>query len=254
MCMKIAIITQPDNLVIPKNVCLLAEADFVHLAAVLVLDVKGSLMNKRGVFFRGFGFIQMSKLAFTIVFDKVLKILQGRHESLRKIARFYNADFKTVKSLHEEPMLKYLAALNLDLIVSYSAPIVFKKELLSIPRHGCINLHCSRLPHFAGLLPSFWVLYFQENIVGATIHYMDDRIDNGGILAQVEIPLNGAESMYDVIRITKESGGKLMLEVLKAFKSGRIKVEENDPERGSYYTWPTVDEMRNFRKRGGRLI
>lgn len=252
--MKIAIITQPDNLVIPKNVCLLAEADFIDLAAVLVLDVKGSLINKRSIFFRGFGFMQMSKLAFTLFFDKVLKILQGRLGSLRKIARFYNADFKVVRSLHEESMLKYLRFLDLDLIVSYSAPIVFKKKLLSIPKYGCVNLHCSRLPHFAGLLPSFWVLYHQENKAGATIHYMDDRIDNGGILAQVEIPLCGVESMYDVIRITKEAGGKLMLEVLKAFNSGRVKVEENDPERGSYYTWPTVDEMRDFRRKGGRLI
>ena len=252
--MKIAIITQPDSLVIPKNVCLLAEEDFVNLAAVLVLDVKGSLMNKRGVFLRGFGLIQMSKLAFTIVFDKFLKLLQGKHGSLIKIARHYNADFRKVRSLHENFMLNYLRSLELDLIVSYSAPIVFKKELLGIPKYGCINLHCSRLPYFAGLLPSFWVLYFQEDKAGATIHYMDDRIDNGGILAQIEIPLSGSESMYDVIRITKEAGGILMLEVLKNIKSGRLKIIENDSEQGTYFTWPTVNEMWEFRGKGGRLI
>ena len=74
------------------------------------------------------------QLAFAIVFDKFLKLLKGKHGSLKKIARHYNADFRKVRSLHENFMLNYLRSLELDLIVSYSAPIVFKKELLGMER------------------------------------------------------------------------------------------------------------------------
>ncbi|MGZ7367589.1 formyltransferase family protein, partial [Streptococcus pyogenes] len=49
-----------------------------------------------------------------------------------------------------------------DVIVSFSASQVFRKELLRLPAKGCINLHCSLLPHYRGLLPSFWVLFHGE--------------------------------------------------------------------------------------------
>ena len=64
--------------------------------------------------------------------------------------------------------------------------MIFKKELLKIPRYGCINLHCSILPKYAGLLPSFWTIYNKEEKIGSTVHYMDDKIDNGAILGQVK--------------------------------------------------------------------
>jgi methionyl-tRNA formyltransferase len=130
---------------------------------------------------------------------------------------------------------------------------MFFQSLLTLPRHGCINLHCSLLPRYAGLLPSFWVLYHHERQTGATVHYMDTRIDNGGILGQEVVPIEAGATMLDVIRTTKRVGGDLMVRVVQGIAAGAVSVKENREADGSYFGWPTIEQMRQFRRQGGRL-
>jgi methionyl-tRNA formyltransferase len=151
------------------------------------------------------------------------------------------------------PLLERLRGLDLDVIVSFSAPQVFKTELLRLPRQGCINLHCSLLPHYRGLLPSFWVLYHGEPASGATVHFMDAEIDNGALIKQAHVPLNGARSMDRVLDLTKKRGGELMVEALRELAAGTARPLPNPVEEGSYFTWPTDQEAREFRARGYRL-
>jgi methionyl-tRNA formyltransferase len=173
--------------------------------------------------------------------------------SVRQVARHLVVPCVSTTELHADQMLAYLESLDLDLIVSFSAPIVFKDRLLALPRKGCINLHCSLLPRYAGLLPSFWVLYHHEQETGATVHYMDTRIDNGGILGQEVVSIEPGTTMLEVIRRTKRVGGDLMARVVQAVASGTFSVRDNREEEGSYFGWPTIEQMRQFRRQGGRL-
>ena len=147
-----------------------------------------------------------------------------------------------------------LVKMNVDICVSFSSPSVFGKRLLSIPSYGCINLHCSLLPKYAGLLPSFWALYHNEKKIGATVHYMDDKIDNGEILGQIEVKAPINPSMFKVIKLTKGLGGDLMSDVICSIKNKTLKPQRNIENKGNYYSWPSIEQIRNFRKNGGRLI
>lgn len=260
--MNIAVITQPDSSVIPENIAKLAEMPGVAIQAVIVLDVKGSLANKRGYFLRGFGAWQCFKLFARLAGQRTsaaIRRLAGRSVragegmSVRQLARHLALPYISTTELHEDRLLDFLQSLDLELIVSFSAPIVFKDRLLAMPRHGCINLHCSLLPRYAGLLPSFWVLYNRESSTGATVHYMDERIDNGGILGQEIVPIERGATMLDVIRRTKRIGGDVMVQVVRQIASGTITVRENRAEEGSYCGWPSIEQMRDFRRQGGRL-
>jgi len=102
-------------------------------------------------------------------------------------------------------------------------------------------------------LPSFWVLYHHEPATGATVHYMDSRIDNGGILGQEVVAIEPGSTMLDVIRKTKRVGGDLMVRVVQGIAAGMVSVKENREEEGSYFGWPSVEQMRQFRRQGGRL-
>jgi len=260
--MNIAVITQPDAAVIPENIAKLAGLPGIALKAVLVLDVKGSLANKRGYFLRGFGAWQCGRLfarlacqRFAAATRRALggKVREGEGMSVQQLAARLGVPCRYTEQLHRDDVLGYLKSLDLDLIVSFSAPIVFKERLLTLPRNGCINLHCSLLPRYAGLLPSFWVLYHHEHETGATVHYMDTRIDNGGILGQEVVAIAPGTTMLDVIRKTKRVGGDLMARVVRQMASGSVSVRENREEDGSYFGWPTIEQMRQFCRQGGRL-
>jgi methionyl-tRNA formyltransferase len=260
--MNIAVITQPDSAVIPENIAKLADLPGIAIKAVVVLDVKGALANKRGYFLQGFGAWQCFRLFATLVSQRLSAAIRrgvgrrarpGEGMSVRQLARQLAVPCVSTTELHADQMLSYLKSLDLDLIVSFSAPIVFKECLLTLPRKGCINLHCSLLPRYAGLLPSFWVLYHHEQETGATVHYMDTRIDNGGILGQEVVSIEPGTTMLDVIRKTKRVGGDLMARVVQAVASGTFSVRDNREEEGSYFGWPTIEQMRQFRRQGGRL-
>ena len=91
-------------------------------------------------------------------------------------------------------------------------------------------------------------------MLGATVHKMDDKIDNGAILGQIKIPRPSEASMYNVIRDTKRAGGHLMVSVINQILSGHVKAQANNVNSEDYYSWPTVNEIKAFRRNGGRLI
>lgn len=251
--LRVIVITQDDRFAIPQNVEKIARADATSLQAVIVLDVKGSLANRKGQLARGFGLSQTLRMSAQVLGSK-LAALAGTRPDLRGVARRAGASFHRVQDLHDSSVVAMIEAMAPDVVVSFSAPCVFRKPILDIPPLGCINLHCSLLPRYAGLLPSFWVLFHNEKTTGASVHYMDDRIDNGTILGQRRIAIPEAATMVDVIRQTKELGGDLMIEVLEKLREGVADRAPNRHEEGSYFTWPTVEQMQEFRRRGGRLV
>ena len=112
----------------------------------------------------------------------------GLLRSLKSAAAVCGSEYEVMKDPNAQSSIAWLSDRQLDLVVSYSAPCVFRTQLLDLPKFGCINLHCSLLPKYTGLLPSFWTLYEKTTTLGATVHKMDSQIDNGAILGQVVVP------------------------------------------------------------------
>lgn len=260
--MKIIIITQEDAFVVPKNIEKILRLDNVELLKVVDIDSNYSLVNKKSYFIKGFGLFQTIKMGLQVISAKVLNIIDTftsyklaiTPKSLKAVSGRYNIQFERIKNPNATSFLEQVKALQPDLIVSYSAPVVFKEALLKIPKHGCINLHCSFLPYYAGVMPSFWTLYKKEKTTGATVHYMDTKIDNGAILNQKEINISENETMFSLIVKSKEIGGNLMCETIREIQNSTVNIKENFAEKGSYFTWPTVEQFQDFTKKGGRLI
>ncbi|MDA9983863.1 formyltransferase family protein [Porticoccaceae bacterium] len=258
---RVAVLTQEDSFVIPENIKLLDNQESIELVAVVKIDGAGTLENKKTLFIKGFGLIQVGRMGLVLIFNQILNITDalflfklGFLKSLKSVAVACDSKYKVVIDPNDKTNIDWLAELNIDLVVSFSAPCVFKNELLKLPKLGCINLHCSLLPKYAGLLPSFWALYEKADMFGATVHQMDDKIDNGAILGQVEISRPSELSMFNVIKATKRAGGHLMVSVISEILSENSKVQSNRVESKDYYSWPTIEHIKEFRRNGGRLI
>mgnify|MGYP001604181896 CR=1 FL=1 len=91
------------------------------------------------------------------------------------------------------------AARDSDLVCScfYDYPI--REPILSAPRIGAVNLHPSYLPYNRGRHSAFWGIY-RGTPMGATLHWMDDGLDTGPIIAQKEYEpdwLESAATIYE---------------------------------------------------------
>jgi folate-dependent phosphoribosylglycinamide formyltransferase PurN len=260
--MKIVILTQDDHFFIPQNINKIVLLKDVEVSLIAVLNTKDSLMNRKCFFIKGYGLVQSVKMGMLLYKYKLEDLLDSIfHFRLFKVKRSIKAvaaknkiPFQIVDNPNNSEFIKQLKEISLDLIVSFSAPCVFNQSLLSLPELGCINLHCSRLPYYAGLMPNFWVLFNRDSKAGATVHYMDDRIDTGKIICQGEFDIPSNITMFELIRQTKKLGGQLVVEAIIKLQVGTLKLTENKSDEGSYHSWPSIREMIRFRKNGGRFI
>ena len=254
------VLTQQDRFFIPKNIeKLLSVAEVIE---VVNIECKSSLNNKFSDFLNWFGWRQTAKIGFLYlwrscqgVFDEIAKYkLCGGHCSIRAIAKKHDIPYRIIHETNGEEFLANVRVLKPDLIVSYSAPQIIKEPLLSYPKYGIINVHGSLLPDYRGCLPSFWYLYNGEKYAGATVHYMSEKIDDGGILKQEKIDISACKSMFQLMRLTKELGGELMVSTVRMIASGEVTSTLNETDKGRYFTWPTREQGREFIRSGKRLI
>jgi methionyl-tRNA formyltransferase len=258
--MRIVILTQEDNFFLPLNV--LKLIDIAEVIEVDIVDAKGTLSNKTVDFIRWFGIFQVSKMALKVIGKKAQSIIDMSFKykiwegvnSVKDVCRKNKIPFEIVSKINCEEYINKIKKLAPDLIVSFSCPIVIKEPLLSLPKFGIINVHGSFLPYYRGLLPSFWVLYKNEKETGASVHYMSDKIDDGDILVQSKVNIEDCHSMFEVMNRTKKLGGELILKAVQNIQSGTVTTIKNEPLKGSYFTWPAIEEARDFIKKGGKLV
>tara|TARA_B100001248_G_scaffold248940_1_gene221662 strand:- start:4878 stop:5690 length:813 start_codon:yes stop_codon:yes gene_type:complete len=261
---RIAVITQNDNYVIPRNLKLLCDEHWIDISEVVIVNAKGSLENKKLLFIKGFGLSQTLKMALVTLVFKFRSLLAGSFRflgksewlNLRGLCSLHEIPYGNESNVNDENFIKRLAQYKLDLVVSFSAPTVFKKDLLNLARHGCINLHSSALPSYAGVLPSFWMLLNNEKKAGVSVHLMDSMIDNGAVIKQDLIDISSMNNMFDVIQATKFCGGHSMLNVLDYLhKNGKLPdpIDTSHNQR-SYFSWPKVEDIKKLVAGGKRLI
>ena len=262
--LKIAVITQDDKYAIPRNLKLLCDTDWIDISEVILINAEGSLENKKWLFMKGFGLRQTIRMGLTaLIFDFRSFAadsfgLLGKSEwlGLRGLCSLYEIPFGKENDVNDEEFVKRLKRNKLDVVISFSAPTVFKGDLLNSARFGCINLHCSALPSYAGVLPSFWTLLNDEKKVGVSVHLMDSKIDNGAVLEQTMVDISSMDNMFDVIRATKLCGGHAMLNVLGYIQAnGKLpNPVDTAHNKHSYFSWPKVEDIKQFVARGKKLI
>ncbi len=125
----------------------------------------------------------------------------------------------------------FLRSLACDIIVVAAYGQILKRELLSLPPLGCLNVHASLLPKYRGPDPIRWTILNGDEVTGVTIMLMDEGVDTGPVLAQQSIPVAPDDTYISLVERLGTAGGKLLRGVLPAWREGRIvpRPQEGDP-------------------------
>lgn len=160
---------------------------------------------------------------------------------------------KVTDSINSEESLSTLGSIDADLFISITGNQIFKKPLLEIPRLGTLNLHTALLPKYRGLMPSFWVLKNKEKQTGVSVFFVDEGIDSGPILVQKTINIENM-SQWELIRMTKFLGMEAIIEGIELIHSGDYELIPNNEEDSTYYSFPTRNDVIEFKKGGNRFF
>lgn len=150
-------------------------------------------------------------------------------------------------------VVEQIKAIRPDLIVSASMNQIVKKEILKVPPKRCINVHCAPLPRYGGMSPYVWALANNENHSAATIHYMEEELDEGDIIIQEKVNVVKNDSAFALFYRCCLRARELLVKVVDEIEAGTVTSYEQDLSQKTYFSWPTKQCVKNLRKNGYRL-
>ena len=128
--------------------------------------------------------------------------------------------YQPLKVKKNEEFIEELKKLKPDVICVVAYGKILPKEVLEIPRLGCINVHGSLLPKYRGAAPIQWAVLNGDNKTGVTTMYMDVGMDTGDMILKKEIEIREDETTGELWDKLSKMGGELLVETLQKIEQG----------------------------------
>ncbi|MBQ3164889.1 MAG: methionyl-tRNA formyltransferase [Lachnospiraceae bacterium] len=159
---------------------------------------------------------------------------QMQFPPVKECAVKYNLPvFQPIK-VKEPEAVEELRKYEADIFVVAAFGQILTKEILDMPRYGCVNIHASLLPKYRGAAPIQQAILDGEAETGVTIQQMNEGIDTGDILSTVIVPIDKKETAETLFVKLEEAGAQLIVDTLVKIEKGEITPVPQDHAKASY--------------------
>ena len=128
--------------------------------------------------------------------------------------------YQPEKIRKNQEFIDEIKLLKPDIICVVAYGKILPKEILDIPRLGCINVHGSLLPKYRGAAPIQWAILNGDKKTGVTTMYMDIGMDTGDMILKEEVEIGDNETTGELWDRLSKIGGKLLVETLEKIENG----------------------------------
>lgn len=142
--------------------------------------------------------------------------------------------YQPLKIKNEPDVIEKLKELAPDFIIVVAFGQILPKEVLNIPKYGCINLHASLLPKYRGAAPINWAIINGEESSGNTTMLMDVGLDTGDILLKQKVKITEEMTAGELHDILMEKGAELLVETINKVVSSEIIPERQQEDESCY--------------------
>ncbi|MBU3178969.1 methionyl-tRNA formyltransferase [Clostridium estertheticum] len=142
--------------------------------------------------------------------------------------------YQPLRIKNNDEMIDTIKNLKPEFIVVVAFGQILPKEVLDIPKYGCINLHASLLPKYRGAAPINWCIINGESTSGNTTMLMDVGLDTGDILLTNEVEITTDITAGELTDILSTSGAKLLVETINAVINNKIKPIKQEDSVSTY--------------------
>ena len=134
--------------------------------------------------------------------------------------------FQPVKVRNNEEFIEEIKNIAPDLICVVAYGKILPKELLDIPKYGCINVHGSLLPKYRGAAPIQWAVINGDKVTGITTMYMAEGMDTGDMILKEEVEIGENETTGELWDRMANVGAKLLVDTVKLIEAGKAPREK----------------------------
>ena len=153
---------------------------------------------------------------------------------VKLLAQELNIPVIQPEKLKQPEAMEQLRAWQPDLIVVAAFGQILKKDVLDLPRFGCVNVHASLLPRWRGAAPINAAILAGDEETGVTIMKMDAGLDTGPMLSMKRIRIEPDDTAGSLFEALSTLGADLLIETLPAYMDGKI-TPQPQPEAGATY-------------------
>lgn len=137
------------------------------------------------------------------------------------------------KVKNNEEFLQTLREYEPDLIVVAAYGKILPKEIIDLPRLGCVNIHASLLPRWRGAAPMQWAIISGDEYTGITLMYMEEGLDTGDMIAKKTTPIL-KKTAFELHDEMARLGAALLSEELNNLETGNVQAEKQDESLMTY--------------------
>jgi methionyl-tRNA formyltransferase len=191
----------------------------------------------------------LARYAASRIADRV-----GTPRSVEAQAQRAGVPIRHLASINDEGYLRSLGERHIDVLLSVSAPEIFRAGALNATPHA-INIHNGKLPLYRGMMPTFWALLNEEPEITITVHTMVEKLDAGRVLAEYRVPIGPGDSQYDLSTRAKDIAGLEVARLLARLGTPEWpEAQPVDMTHKRYFKFPTADDVARLRAKGRRML
>lgn len=157
-----------------------------------------------------------------------------QYTPVKECAIKHNIEVYQPHRVKTEESVAKLKEYNADVFVVAAYGQILSKEILDMPKHGCVNIHASILPKYRGAAPIQWSIIDGEKVTGVTTQMMAEGIDTGDILDVLKVEIADDETGGSLFDKLTEAGSEIILETLKKLENGTATRTPQDDSQSSY--------------------
>lgn len=174
----------------------------------------------------------------------ILPVLNSAiNSSILDLARERNITVWKVRQLSSPDTIKALKLYQPDMICVACFSKRIPRDILDIPRFGCLNVHPSLLPANRGPEPLFWAFREGSAQTGVTIHLIDEGLDTGAIVSQEAIDIPDGITYSELEEQSAQLGGKLLARSVWDLYNQEAVLLRQDETKSSYHPFPCDDDF-----------
>ena len=147
---------------------------------------------------------------------------------VKKFAQAANLPVFQPNTLKNPQAVSFLQDLKPDLIVVAAFGQILRRNVLDMPRQGCINIHASLLPRWRGASPVTAAILAGDAETGITLMQMDPGLDTGPIIRQRAMPITPQHTGQSLTAELSFMGANLLIETLPDWLDGKITPQPQD--------------------------
>lgn len=159
-----------------------------------------------------------------------------QYPAVKEAALEHGIEVYQPRRVREPECIEYLKQQEADIIVVVAFGQILPKEILEMPRYGCINVHASLLPKYRGAAPIQWAVINGEKVTGVTTMRMDEGLDTGDMILKEEVVLTEEETGGSLFERLAKTGAELCVRTLTEIENGTAVYTPQNHEKSTHTT------------------